>query len=63
MQTLTRPQKEKLAILYDRWRRPLESYLSFRRTRCGFAFMDHVLMVQVTPTMVIGIETDGHAHS
>lgn len=63
MQKLTRPQKEKLAILYDRWSRPLESYLSFRRTRCGMAFMDSVLMVQVTPTMVIGIETDGHAHS
>ena len=63
MQTLTRAQREALAHVYDRWRRPLESYLSFRRTRCGMAFMDHVLMVQVTPTMVLGIEPDGHTHS
>ena len=63
MQTLTRAQREALAHVYDKWRRPLESRLSFRRTRTAYDGLCDVLMVQVSPTMVLGIEPDGHTHS
>ena len=56
----TKAQQQALLRVYERFNKPGESYLQFRR-RAQWAFGDY-LMVQAAG-MVIGIESDGYAHT